>query len=108
MEMFFELRQYKTKPGKRDEWIKVMETEVIPFQASLGMVIVGSFVAEEDDDLYVWIRRFESEEQRKEQYKAVYLSEQWQNDMAPKVDELLEKEKMVVTRLIATPKSVLQ
>lgn len=106
--MFFELRQYKTKPGKRDEWIKVMETEVIPFQASLGMVIVGSFVAEEDDDLYVWIRRFESEEQRKEQYKAVYLSEQWQNDMAPKVDELLEKEKMVVTRLIATPKSVLQ
>ena len=108
MEMFFELRQYKTKPGKRDEWVKVMETEVIPFQASLGMVIVGSFVAEEDDDLYVWIRRFESEEQRKEQYKAVYLSEQWQNDMAPKVDELLEKEKMVVTRLIATPKSVLQ
>ena len=106
--MFFELRQYKTKPGKRDEWVKVMETEVIPFQASLGMVIVGSFVAEEDDDLYVWIRRFESEEQRKEQYKAVYLSEQWQNDMAPKVDELLEKEKMVVTRLIATPKSVLQ
>jgi len=106
--MFFELRQYKTKPGKRDEWVKVMETEVIPFQASLGMVIVGSFVAEEDDDQYVWIRRFESEEERKEQYKAVYLSEQWKNDMAPKVDELLEKEKMLVTRLIATPKSVLQ
>ena len=106
--MFFELRQYKTKPGKRDEWVECMETEVIPFQQSLGMVIVGSFIAEEDDDQYVWIRRFESEEERKEQYKAVYQSDRGQNEMAPKVVECLEKEKMVVTRLIATPKSVLQ
>ena len=58
--MFFELRQYRTKPGQREKWVKFMEEEIIPFQVSKGMVILGSFVGQEEDDLYVWIRRFES------------------------------------------------
>ena len=62
--MFFELRQYRTQPGQRDAWVKFMEEEIIPFQVAKGMVIVGSFVAQEEEDLYVWIRRFESEEDR--------------------------------------------
>jgi len=68
--MFFELRQYRTQPGKREEWVAFMESEIIPFQISKGMVVIGSFVGEEEDDLYVWIRRFESEEQREQLYKA--------------------------------------
>ena len=68
---FYELRQYKVKPGKLAEWVKIMENEFIPFQVSKGMVICGSFVGEEDDSVYVWLRRFDSEEQRKELYAAV-------------------------------------
>ena len=52
--MFHELRQYRTLPGKREEWVEYMENEIIPFQVSKGMVIAGSFVGEEEDDLYVW------------------------------------------------------
>ena len=106
--MFFELRQYRTFPGKRAEWVEYMEGEIIPFQVSKGMVVVGSFVGEEEDDLYVWIRRFESEEQREQLYEAVYQSDTWKNDMAPKVGTLIDREKIVVTRLEATPKSVIQ
>ena len=29
---FYELRQYKIKPGKMEEWLKIMEGEIIPFQ----------------------------------------------------------------------------
>ena len=54
-----------------------MDETVIPFQISKGMVIVGRFVGEEEDDLYVWIRRFESEEERQQLYEAVYESEEW-------------------------------
>ena len=106
--MFFELRQYRTKPGQRERWVKFMEEEIIPFQISKGMVVIGSFVGQEEDDLYVWIRRFESEEQREQLHKAVYESERWKNDLGPKVGELLYREKIVVTRLEATPKSVIQ
>jgi hypothetical protein len=60
--MFFELRQYRILPGKRDEWVAFMEGKIIPGQTAMGAVIVGSFVGTEDDETYVWIRRFESEE----------------------------------------------
>jgi hypothetical protein len=106
--MLFELRQYRVRPGRRDDWVKVMEEQIIPFQSSKGMVIVGSFVAEEDPDLYVWIRRFESEDERVAQYEAVYGSDHWKNDIAPVASELLEREKMVITRLLPTEASGLK
>ena len=106
--MFFELRQYRTRPGQREKWVKFMEEEIIPFQVAKGMVIVGSFVGQEEEDLYVWIRRFESEEERKRQYEAVYESDHWKNVIAPQVPMMLDREAIKVTRIEATPKSVLQ
>lgn len=105
---FFELRQYRMRPGQRDAWVKMMEEEIIPFQVSKGMVISGSFVGEEDKDLYVWLRRFESEEERERLYEAVYQSDHWKNEIAPRVGELIDREQIKVTRIEATPKSVLR
>ena len=50
--MFFELREYRTLPGQRQNWVDFMEQTIIPFQVSKGMVILGSFTGEEEDDLY--------------------------------------------------------
>jgi hypothetical protein len=105
---FYELRQYKVLPGRMDEWVKVMEQEIIPFQVSKGMVITGSFRGETDSSVYVWLRRFESEEQREALYKAVYESDYWKNEMAPRVPEYLDRSAIVVTRIVATPKSTVQ
>jgi hypothetical protein len=105
--MFYELRQYRMRPGQRDNWVKCMEEEIIPFQVSKGMVILGSFVGEEDEGLYVWIRRFESEEDRERLYKAVYESDYWKNEIAPKVPQMLDREAIEVKRIVATPKSVM-
>ncbi len=106
--MLFELRQYRTKPGQRERWVRFMEEVIIPFQIAKGVVIVGSFVGEEEDDLYVWIRRFDSEAERERIYEAVYESEQWKEVMLPQVVEMLDREKSVITRLEATPKSVIR
>ena len=106
--MFFELREYRTLPGQRENWVKFMEEEIIPFQVSKGMVILGSFTGEEEDDLYIWIRRFESEEQREKLYEAVYQSERWVNEIGPKVPQMLDRDKIVVRRIESTPRSVIQ
>ena len=106
--MLFELRLYRMRPGQRDAWVKFMEEEIIPFQASKGMVIVGSFVGEQDQDQYVWLRRFESEEERVALYKAVYETDHWKNTVAPRVAELIDREQIQVIRLQPTPKSVLR
>jgi hypothetical protein len=105
--MLFELRQYRVYPGQRDRWVKFMEEMIIPFQVSKGMVVVGSFVADEDPDAYVWIRRFENEQEREQLYKAVYESDHWKNEIAPRVSEMLDRPQMVITRLQPTPRSVI-
>lgn len=106
--MLFELRQYRIRPGKRDEWVRFMEETIIPFQVSQGMVVVGSFVGEQEDDLYVWIRRFENEEDREAVYAKVYQSDTWVNEIAPVTNEMLDRERIQVTRLTPTPKSVIR
>ena len=105
--MCFELRQYRIKDGQRAKWVMFMVEVIIPFQISKGMVVVGSFIAQQEDDLYIWIRRFESEEEREQLYKAVYEDDQWKNVISPQIGELLDRSKIVVTRIEPTPKSVI-
>ncbi|HTB44460.1 MAG TPA: NIPSNAP family protein [Acetobacteraceae bacterium] len=105
---FYELRQYKVLPGKLDEWVRIMEEEIIPFQVSKGMVICGSFRGETDPSVYVWIRRFESEAQREAQYKEVYESDYWKTKIAPRVPACLDRPNNVVTRIVPTPRSPVQ
>ena len=112
--MFREIRQSRTPPGQRENWVKYMEEVIIPFQVSKGMVIVGSFTGEQerptatqDENLYVWIRRFESEEDRERLYEAVYQSDEWLNDIGPRIPEMLDRDKIVVTRIDPTVASAI-
>ena len=105
---FFEIRQYKVHPGKMDGWVKEMEEEIIPFQVSQGMIICGSYRHETDESVYFWIRRFESEEQRVAQYKAVYESDYWKTKIAPRVPEYLDRAAINVNRVVPTPRSPMQ
>ena len=101
--MFFELRQYHTKAGCRERWVKYMEEEIIPYQEAKGMNIVGTFVGKDDDDLYVWIRRFESEEDCQRLYQAVYDSDYWNQHIAPTIADLLDLKRAKITRIEAIP-----
>ena len=105
---FFELRQYKIRPGKMAAWLEFMQTKIIPFQVSKGAVICASFRGEEDESVYVWIRRFESEEQRIKLYADVYESDYWKNEITPQVSELIDREAINVQRVTATRLSILQ
>ena len=105
---FYELRQYKVLNGQMENWLKVMQEEIIPFQVAKGMVIAGSFRGEDDESVYVWIRRFENEEKRDELYSAVYESEVWKNGISPRLSTMLDRDAMVVTRLSPTELSILQ
>ena len=106
--MFFELMQYHVRPGQQAAWMNCMEEEIIPFQVKMGMVILGSFVGEEDPSVYVWIRRFENEGERKRLYELVYQSDYWKNEIAPRVPTLIDRELIKGTRLVATPHSVIE
>ena len=125
MASFFELRIYQVQPGKMQEWLAFMEEVVIPFQVKQGMVIHGSFTMDSTDEFslrdgervmdstqkgetYVWIRRFESAEQKENLYKAVYESEEWVNNIGPRVGTLIDRNSIVVHNLSATALSVMK
>ncbi len=106
--MLFELREYHTQPGQRENWVRFMEEKIIPFQIAQGMVVVGSFVGEADEDTYIWIRRFDSEEERVRLYAAVYESDYWKNTISPQVPAMLDRDRTVIKRITPTPKSVIR
>lgn len=105
---FYELRQYEIRPGKMEAWLKLMEEEIIPFQVSKGMVIAASFRGETDDEIYIWMRRFESEAERERLYADVYESDHWKTSLAPRVGELINRETISVKRIVPTRLSILQ
>lgn len=83
-----------------------MDEIIIPFQVSKGMVVVGSFVGEDEQDLYVWLGRWESDNERELLYKAVYQSDEFLKNIAPKIPEMLNRDKpAVVTRIQPTAAS---
>lgn len=103
----YELRRYEIRPGKMAEWLKLMEEEIIPFQTQLGIPIAGSFQVE-GEDVYIWIRRFESEAERERLYEAVYKSDHWLQNLTDRVGQCINRETIQVTRLTPTSRSVLQ
>lgn len=55
-----------------------------------------------------WIRRFKNEKERERLYKKVYQSKEWTESIGPRVSEYLDRTKIGVKRIVATPKSVIQ
>jgi hypothetical protein len=106
--MFYEIRRYQIRPGRRDDWVRYMEDTIIPFQIEQGMSVAASFVDEEDPDGYVWIRRFEDEQERKALYANVYESDRWREELAPEVQSFLLVDQIKVTKVAPTPNSGLK
>lgn len=106
--MFYEIRRYQVRPGRRDEWVRYMQDTVIPFQVGRGMSVTASFVDEEDPDGYVWIRRFEDEQERIALYAGVYESDRWREELGPKVSSFLLLDQIKVTRVVPTADSALK
>lgn len=105
---FYEIRQYEIRPGKMDSWIRMFDKEILPFQVSKGMVVAGIFRGETDDSVFFWIRRFEDEAHREALYKAVYESDEWKTGMSGRVGEHINRETIIVNRVVPSEASVLR
>ena len=107
------------------EWLELMENIIIPFQVSKGMIIHGSFTENsfdrfhlsngkremetlEDRNLYIWIRRFKNLDHKQKLYKDVYESDEWINNIAPKVEKLIDRNTIVVHNLSPTALSIMK
>lgn len=103
-----ELRTYTIKPGCLSTWVDLMESRIIPFQIQKGMTVLGSFISLDRADTFVWIRRFDNEDQKKALFDAVYGSDTWIYDIRPAMGDMLIREEITVHHLEPTPASSIQ
>lgn len=106
--MLYELRYYYIQPGRMKEFLEIMESLIIPFQLSRGMLVLGSFLDSDNEDCYIWLRRYKDEADKQRLYDLVYGSDYWENDIRPKIADMLIREKTHINMLKPTAASILQ
>ena len=79
--MIVEVRSYRIKPGKRDEFIRLFEARAVPVQREYGMKIVGPLLDVENPNKFVFLRSFPSLEDRDRMKDAFYGGKEWKNEL---------------------------
>ncbi len=88
--MIVEVRSYRIKPGRRDEFIEFFQTRAIPAQQAFGMKIVGPMLDVENPNKFVWLRLFPSLEQREAMRDTFYSGDLFKNELEPIAMSMLE------------------
>jgi len=88
--MIVEVRSYRIKPGRREEFIEFFETRSIPALRSHGMKILGPLLDLENPNKFVWLRSFPSLEERDRMKNDFYEGELWKNELEAIAMPLIE------------------
>ena len=80
--MIIELRTYKTKPGKRAEFLEIFRTRSIPAHRELGMAISEPLLSLEDPETFFFMRGFPDLAAREPMKARFYESALWKEELA--------------------------
>jgi len=88
--MIVEVRSYRIKPGRRDEFIKFFVERSIPALRAHGMKVVGPLLDLENPNKFVWLRAFPSLDERERMREAFYEGPVWKNELEAIAMPMLE------------------
>lgn len=79
--MIVEVRSYRIKPGRREEFVEFFETRAVPAQRAHGMKILGPLLDLENPNKFVFLRAFPSLDERDRMKDDFYESDVWKNEL---------------------------
>ncbi len=85
-----EIRTYRIKAGRREEFLERFDSKIAPLQRSVGIVIVGPFRDMENRDTIVWLRTFPSRDDRERMLKAFREADEWASGLRESTLEMIE------------------
>jgi hypothetical protein len=94
--MIIEMRTYKTKPGKRAQFLEIFRSKSIPAHIEIGMKILGPFPSVEDPDIFFWMRGFPDLASREPMKAKFYEGELWKGELENVLLPMLEKYDVVL------------
>jgi hypothetical protein len=103
--MIIEMRTYKTKPGKRTDFLAVFRSRSIPAHTEIGMKILGPFLSIEDPDVFFFMRGFPDLPSREPMKAMFYEGKLWKSELEYVLMPMLEKWDVV---LVDDPEGLVQ
>jgi hypothetical protein len=94
--MIVEMRTYKTKPGRRSEFVEIFRSKSLPVHTEIGMKILGPFLSVEDPDTFFFMRGFPDIASREPMKAKFYEGELWKGELENILMPMLEKYEVVV------------
>jgi hypothetical protein len=89
--MIIDMRTYKTKLGKRSEFIEVFRSKSIPAFEEIGMKVLGPFLSVEDPDTFFWMRSFPDVASVEPMKAKFYQGKLWKSELENVLLPMLEK-----------------
>ena len=94
--MIIEMRTYKTKPGKRAEFLEIFRSKSIPAHEEIGMKILGPLLSIEDADTFFFMRGFPDLASREPMKAEFYEGELWKRQLESVLMPMLENYEAVL------------
>lgn len=94
--MVIEMRTYRIKPGRREEFLDIFRSKSIPEHRRLGMQISNPLLSIEDPDVFFFMRGFPDAASRERLRAAFYQGELWKRELEGTLMPMLEKYEVVV------------
>jgi hypothetical protein len=94
--MIIEMRTYKTKPGKRTQFLEIFRSRSMPAHAEIGMKILGPFLSVEDPDTFFFMRGFPDLPSREPMKARFYEGELWKGELEAILIPMLDTYEVVL------------
>src|ERR1700685_1992299 len=94
--MIIEMRIYKTKSGKRSEFLAIFHSRSIPAHSEIGMKILGPFLSVEDPDTFFFMRGFPDLASREPMKAKFYEGDLWKDELENILMPMLDKYEAVI------------
>ena len=91
-----EIRTYRIKAGRREEFLRHFDASVAPLQRSKGIAVVGPFREIENSDTIVWFRAFPSLDDRERMLDAFRESDEWKGGLKDIMANMCESQTVVL------------
>lgn len=89
--MVIEMRTYRTKPGKRSQFLEIFRSKSVPAHADIGMKILGPFLAVDEPDTFFFMRGFPDIASREPMKTRFYEGELWKQELEQVLLPMIEK-----------------
>jgi hypothetical protein len=95
--MIVEVRRYRIKPGRREEFLRFFEERSVPALKTHGMAVLGPLIDLENPNAFVWLRAFPSLAARESMRDAFYGSDLWKRELEQIAMPMLESYDVILT-----------